>query len=135
VTEENRQQEATGTWHVKDDQLCTNFGKVMVSSCYEVWASGLRQRLKLAFDTGKYQQYPTIDSGMAWTPANVVFAVMSHMGQTEKSNHEHHLLGNGADAAADGDVAREPFTRTKLGRRIGPLMSVIEGKPDDMCSL
>ena len=81
MTEENRQQKATGTRHVKDDPLCTNFGLVMGSSCYEVWASVLRQRLKLAFDTGKYRQYPTIDSGMAWTLANVVFAVMSHMGQ------------------------------------------------------
>jgi hypothetical protein len=57
VTEENRQQKATGTWHVKEDQLCTNFGKVMGSSCYEVCASGLRQRLKLAADTKSEKRY------------------------------------------------------------------------------
>jgi hypothetical protein len=47
VTEEDRQQKATGTWQVKNDRLCTDFGKNMGSSCYEVWISGHKVELRM----------------------------------------------------------------------------------------
>ena len=46
VTEEDRQQKATGTWQVKSDRLCTDFGKDMGSRCYEVWMSGRKVELR-----------------------------------------------------------------------------------------
>src|SRR5215470_1406753 len=46
VTEEDRQQKATGTWQVKNDRLCTDFGKDMGSRCYEVWMSGRKVELR-----------------------------------------------------------------------------------------
>ncbi len=46
VTEEDRQQKATGTWRVKNDRLCTDFGKDMGSRCYEVWMSGRKVELR-----------------------------------------------------------------------------------------
>ena len=46
VTEEDRQQKATGTWQVKNDRLCTDFGKDMGSRCYEVWKSGRKVELR-----------------------------------------------------------------------------------------
>jgi hypothetical protein len=30
----------TGTWRIQKDQLCTDYGKEVASSCYEVWMSG-----------------------------------------------------------------------------------------------
>ena len=47
VTEEDRQQKATGTWRVKNDRLCTDFGKDMGSRCYEVWMSGAKVELRM----------------------------------------------------------------------------------------
>jgi hypothetical protein len=30
----------TGTWRIQKDQLCTDYGKEVGSSCYDVWMSG-----------------------------------------------------------------------------------------------
>ena len=46
VTEEDRQQKATGTWRVTNDQLCTDFGKEVGRSCYEVWIAGAKVELR-----------------------------------------------------------------------------------------
>jgi hypothetical protein len=46
VTEEDRQQKATGTWRVQNDRLCTDFGKEMGSRCYEVWIAGRKVELR-----------------------------------------------------------------------------------------
>jgi len=46
VTEEDRQQKASGTWHVTNDQLCTDFGKDVGRSCYEVWMAGAKVELR-----------------------------------------------------------------------------------------
>jgi hypothetical protein len=46
VTEEDGQQKATGTWHVTNDQLCTDFGKEVGRSCYEVWIAGGKIELR-----------------------------------------------------------------------------------------
>jgi hypothetical protein len=46
VTEEDRQQKATGTWQVKNDRLCTDLGKAIGSSCYEVWMAGGKVELR-----------------------------------------------------------------------------------------
>ena len=47
VTEEDRQQKATGTWRVENDRLCTDLGKDVGRSCYEVWTSGRKVELRL----------------------------------------------------------------------------------------
>ncbi len=47
VTEEDRQQKATGTWQVKNDRLCTDFGKDMGRRCYEVWMSDTKVELRM----------------------------------------------------------------------------------------
>jgi hypothetical protein len=46
VTEEDRQQKASGTWQIKSDRLCTDLGKEMGSRCYEVWMSGRKVELR-----------------------------------------------------------------------------------------
>jgi hypothetical protein len=46
VTEEDRQQKSTGTWGVENDRLCTDLGKDVGRSCYEVWMSGRRVELR-----------------------------------------------------------------------------------------
>jgi hypothetical protein len=46
VTEEDREQKATGTWRVKNDLLCTDLGKAIGSSCYDVWMSGRKVELR-----------------------------------------------------------------------------------------
>jgi hypothetical protein len=47
VAEEDSQQKASGTWQVKNDRLCTDFGKNMGSRCYEVWMSGRKVELRM----------------------------------------------------------------------------------------
>ena len=47
VTEEDRQQKATGTWQVKGDRLCIDFGNGGAGSCYEVWMSGRKVELRM----------------------------------------------------------------------------------------
>jgi hypothetical protein len=36
-----------GTWRVENDKLCTDYGKIVGRSCYEVWMSGKSVQLKI----------------------------------------------------------------------------------------
>ena len=36
-----------GTWRVEKDQLCTEYGKEVGRSCYEVWVSGKNVQLRM----------------------------------------------------------------------------------------
>jgi hypothetical protein len=36
----------TGSWHIEKDQLCTDYGKEVGSSCYDVWMSGKNVELR-----------------------------------------------------------------------------------------
>jgi hypothetical protein len=42
----------TGTWRIQKDQLCTDYGKEVGSSCYEVWMSGKNVQLKTEGSSG-----------------------------------------------------------------------------------
>jgi hypothetical protein len=47
LTSEEMGTKRTGTWRVEKDQLCTDYGKEVGSSCYEVWMSGKNVQLKI----------------------------------------------------------------------------------------
>ena len=36
----------TGTWRIQKDRLCTDYGKEVGSSCYDVWMSGKNVELR-----------------------------------------------------------------------------------------
>jgi hypothetical protein len=36
-----------GTWRVENDKLCTDYGKIVGRSCYEVWMSGKSVQLMI----------------------------------------------------------------------------------------
>src|SRR5262245_27532243 len=36
-----------GTWRIEKNQLCTDYGKVVGRSCYEVWISGKNVQLRI----------------------------------------------------------------------------------------
>ena len=37
----------TGTWRIEKNQLCTDYGKEVGQSCYEVWMSGKNVQLRI----------------------------------------------------------------------------------------
>lgn len=42
----------TGTWRIQKDQLCTDYGKEVGSSCYEFWMSGKNVQLRTEGSSG-----------------------------------------------------------------------------------
>jgi hypothetical protein len=47
LTSEEMGTRRAGTWRVERDELCTDYGKAVGSSCYEVWMLGKNVRLKI----------------------------------------------------------------------------------------
>ena len=42
----------SGTWRIQKDQLCTDYGKEVGSSCYDVWMSGKNVQLRTEGSSG-----------------------------------------------------------------------------------
>ena len=47
LTSEEMGTKRIGTWRIEKNQLCTDYGKEVGSSCYEVWVSGKNVQLRV----------------------------------------------------------------------------------------
>jgi hypothetical protein len=47
LTSQEMGKKRVGSWRIEKDQLCTDYGKEVGSSCYEVWMSGKNVQLRI----------------------------------------------------------------------------------------
>jgi len=47
LTSQEMGKKRVGTWRIEKNQLCTDYGKEVGQSCYEVWMSGKNVQLKI----------------------------------------------------------------------------------------